>query len=535
MAHGTVNAQGATGPELEAVKKIAYNAMDTADAALKKIGEYTNVIQSLPVQSNILTYNGGEQEPKWSGYNPEIMDMEGYEAKTAAGSYDVTFTPKEGYRWWDGETEGKAAQWIIARQPTSTPSQSNSLTYNETEQEPTWDNFDGDKLTIGGVLKGTNAGDYYAEFTPKDNYCFADGQATAKHIKWAIGRAAGSLELSKSAVTISGGVATATVTATVLGDGIVTAKSDNDEAVTVTVGEDNSTVTITALKTGTAYITVHAAAGTNYDSPADKTVYVNAEVPSVKLEENTPEMIQAVARAGQARNYWNAGDRVPIALKGKVGALSLNGTYYAVIIGFDHNADIEGNNSIHFQFGQAADGTNIAFVDSKYYSQNSEAGFRMNPTDITTGGWKSSYMRTVICPAFLSAMSKEWQNVIAACVKYSDNTGDGADTASNVTKTSDKIWLLAEYEVQGVRKNANSKEQSYQKQYEFYANGNSALRYRHDDTNSVCYWWLRTPTEGYSTTFCGITISNVSASAASVRIGIGPDGSLGFAPGFMVA
>ena len=525
---GSVNT-GAGAADLESIRKTADGAKDTADKAMEKISEYVNVIQSLPVQSNALTYSGEAQEPKWSGYNPEIMDKEGSESETAAGIYNVTFTPKEGYRWWDGETESKTAQWTIARQPVSTPSQSNILTYNGTEQEPVWENFDGDKLTVGGVLKGTNAGEYEAEFTPAENYCFADGQYTAKHIKWAIGRAAGSLELSKSAVTIGGGAATATVTATVLGDGVVTAKSDNEEAVTVTVGEDNSTVTITALKTGTAYITVHAAAGTNYDSPADKTVYVNAEVPSVILEENTPEMIQAVARAGQARNYWKVGDRVPITLKGTVGALSLNSTYYAVIIGFGHNSSIEGKNAVHFQFGQNADGKNIAFVDSKYGTNvTNEAAFHMNMADSNTGGWLNSYMRQTICAQFLLAMPTAWQNVIAACTKYSDNMGGGSDNAYRVTATSDRIWLLSEYEVQGKRSYANSAEHDYQEQYEFYANGNSSLKYRHGNPTIACDWWLRSVSATTSTGFCDVLTSGAAH-------GYGAYGSRGFAPGFKVA
>ena len=533
MAYGSVNT-GAGAADLENIRKTADGAKDIADKALEKISEYTNVIQSLPVQSNTLTYNGEEQEPKWSGYNPEIMDMEGYEARTAAGSYDVTFTPKEDYRWWDGETEGKTAQWTIARQPASTPAQSNILTYNETEQEPAWDNFDEDKLTIGGVLMGTNAGEYCAEFTPQDNYCFADGQSDTKIIKWSIGRAAGSLELSKSAVTISGGAATATVVATVLGDGVVTAKSDNEEAVTVTVGEDNSTVTITALKTGTAYITVHAAAGTNYDSPADKTVYVNAEVPSKILAENSPEMIQAVARAGQARNYWNTGDRVPIELNGTVGCLTFSReTYYAVIIGFDHNSGIEGNNSIHFQFGQNAEGTDIAFVDKKYGGNYSgESAFCMSTTQSNSGGWSNSPMRKTICTQFLSVMPAAWQNVIAACRKYSDNKGGGTNVAANVTQTSDKIWLLAEYEVQGKRGYANSAEQDYQQQYEYYRNGNYSGRYKFNATDTGCLWWLRSADTNSEYTFIGALVSPTAKTMVTNSNAVAV---FGFSPAFMVA
>ena len=529
MAQGTVNTPGVTGPELEEVRRLAENAMNTADSALKKIGEYTNIIQSIPLQSNILIFSGEVQEPAWYGYDPEIMTISGYDAKINAGDYRVTFTPVEGYRWWDGSEEGKEAVWTIGRQPVSTPSQRGSLTYDGTEQAPVWDNLDGEKLTIGGVLTGTNAGEYDAEFTPAPNYCFSDGQSDTKIIKWSIGRSAGSLELSKSAVTISGGATTAAVTAFVLGDGVITAKSDNEKAVTVTVGEDNSTVTITALKSGSAYITVHAAAGTNYDPPADKTVYVSADVPSTDLAGNTPEMIQAVARSGQAPNWWKVGDRVPITLKGTVGILALNDTYYAMIIGFDHNASIEGSNSIHFQFGQNASGTNIAFCDSRYSGTGTDAAFRMNLSNVNTGGWNGSYMKTTICPALLAAMPKAWQDVIADCPKYSDNTGGGKDTASYVTKTSSKIWLLSEFEVQGARASANSAEKGYQEQYEYYQNGNNKIRYRHSATGSACHWWLRSVHATDTTAFCHVGTSGAASAS------YGATWSCGVAPGFKVA
>lgn len=526
MAIGTVNT-GASAADLESIRKSADDAKEKADEALDKITDITNVIQSLPVQSSILTYNGQKQEPEWSGYNPEVMEIEGYEARTEAGSYEVTFTPKEDYRWWDGETGGKTAYWTIARQPVSTPSQSNTLTYNGAEQQPEWDSLDEGKLSVGGVLAGTDAGDYYAEFTPADNYCFADGQAATKRVKWSIGRAAGSLELSKSAVTLSGGVTTTTVTAAVLGDGIVTTEIDHEEIATVIVGEDNKTVTITAVKTGTANITVHAAAGTNYDAPADKNLAVTVKVPSRVLAENTPEVIRETAQAGQAANYWKVGDRIGIGLYGTVGSLTLGGTYYAFIIGFDHNSGIEGKNTVHFQFGQDANGRNIAFVDGYYNSSTAGTAFCMNTYETNSDGWSASYMRNNICSKLLTAMPQTWQNVIAGCIKYSDNSG-GSDSPGKVTSTYDKIWLLSEFEVQGKRTYANSAEQSYQKQYEYYQNGNNKIKYRHSNVGYACSWWTRSLQTGGSYGFCYVTEAG----------GVGynnPMKSYGFAPGFKVA
>ena len=95
-------------------------------------------------------------------------------------------------------------------------------------------------------------------------------------------------------------------------------------------------------------------------------------------------------------------------------------------------------------------------------------------------------MRKTICPAFLAALPAAWQNVIVACTKYSDNRGGGSDNASYVTATQDKIWLLAEFEVFGTRYYANSAEKNYQKQYDYYKNGNSRVKYQHSNTGAAC-------------------------------------------------
>lgn len=246
------------------------------------------------------------------------------------------------------------------------------------------------------------------------------------------------------------------------------------------------------------------------------------------LAECTPEQIQSVARSGQAANYWSVGDKIGIFLSGTVGMLSLNGTYYAFIIGFDHNSTTEGNNSIHFQFGKDASGTDIAFVDSSYSTDGNSAAFRMNTSSTNSGGWNNSYMRKTICPEFLAALPTAWQNIIVSCTKYSDNTGGGNDTASYVTSTQDKIWLLAEFEVFGERTRANSAEQNYQKQYDYYKNGNSKIKRKHSDTAATCSWALRSVDVVSVQNFQLVTILGTIANDRAYY-------SRGFAPGFKVA
>ena len=514
-------------------KTAASNAQKAANDALKAVTKLTSVINSVPTQAGILTYTGAAQSPSWNGYDTEKLTIGGTTSGTNAGNYAATFTPKEGYEWADGTKTAKSVTWTISKASLSVPAQSGTLTYTGSAQSPQWSNYDSNKLTIGGTSTATNAGSYAATFTPKANYQWSDGSTSAKSVTWAIGKAAGSLTLAKSSVTLNISSLTESVAVTRAGDGGISATSSNTATARVEVS--GTSVKITGLKAGTAKITVKVAAGTNHTAPSDKTINVTVSLPDTSLANNTPDIIAAAAKSGQAANYWSVGDKVGIAVNGSFGGLSYNNTVYAFILGFNHNSSVEGGNSIHFQFGKTAAGVDIAFVNS-YGSTGT--GFCMNTSNTNSGGWKSSqmrtnicgtsYMRKTICPAFLAALPTAWQNIIAACTKYSDNTGGGSNTASYVTATSDKIWLLSEMEVQGTRSYANSAEANYQKQYDYYRNGNSKVKYQHTATTSACTWWLRSVYASNTFIFCLVNTDG-SASSGSAYI------SRGFAPGFKVA
>ena len=131
-------------------------------------------------------------------------------------------------------------------------------------------------------------------------------------------------------------------------------------------------------------------------------------------------------------------------------------------------------------------------------------------------------------PQFKAAMPSEWRDIISPCTKYSDNTGGGSDTASYVTSTTDDIFLLSEWEVQGARTYANSNEKNYQAQYDYYANGNSKIFYKYNDTSTACYWWLRSVYAPYTNLFCFV-YTDGSANYYNANY------SLGVASGFKVA
>ena len=315
------------------------------------------------------------------------------------------------------------------------------------------------------------------------------------------------------------------------GTTIATKTSNGTAVFTVT---ETGAYTVTATKNGqTTSGSVNVVSGTT-------SYALTLSFVSSTLNNNEWSVIKSVSDAGQGANYWSIGDRKAVTLNGTVGKLSLsNVTTYAFIIGFNHNASVEGANRIHFQLAKTAlsGGTDVCLCDSSYNSTVSTTGyFSMNSSRTNSGGWASSQMRTNICGTSLSSYSGTIIAVIPAALravlksvtKYTDNTANGGgSTASYVTATTDYFFLLSEFEVFGSISYGNTNEKNKQAQYAYYSAGNSKIKYKHDGTSTAAYWWLRSPFASNSYLFVSVyTDGTVNSYYAHY--------SLGFAPGFCV-
>lgn len=256
------------------------------------------------------------------------------------------------------------------------------------------------------------------------------------------------------------------------------------------------------------------------------------------LNDMTWEQISAISAAGKAREYFSVGDAKRIVINGAIGNTNFsNVELCAFIIGLDHNSELEGNNTIHFQLfmNNLAGGVKVCLTDSKYASTTTSTGYyNMNTSNINTGGWQGCRMRTTTLGcnsspssplegSLLAALPSDLRNVMRSINKYTNNTGGATNSAAYVTNTIEFLWLLSEFEVYGVRKEANSAEQNYQKQYEYYSAGNNRVFYKYDATTTASYWWLRSPcaANGY---FClgGTTGDAVNRDGAHTSYGIAP-------------
>lgn len=261
--------------------------------------------------------------------------------------------------------------------------------------------------------------------------------------------------------------------------------------------------------------------------------------PSATLNDNSWDAIRKVADAGQASNYWEVGDTKTVILNGLIGGNTFdNITINAFIIGIDHNSNIEGTNRIHFQFGKTTSGIDIALCGRLYGKVVEYTGFCMNLSNTNVGGWNDSYGRkgllgnsgTPTSPpadSFLVALPSDFRVAMKSVTKYTDNIGNVSDTSDAVTPTTDYLFFLAEFEVQGVHRYANQYEQNYQAQYDYYKAGNSKIKYRHDAISTAVRYWCRSANSGRSTTFCDVSVDG-DANYLSANF------SYGLAPGFCV-
>ena len=244
------------------------------------------------------------------------------------------------------------------------------------------------------------------------------------------------------------------------------------------------------------------------------------------LDENSWKVIKWASENNVGANFWSVGDCKQITMNGKVsdGLTLTDFATWVFIIGFDHNKDYEGT-GIAFQGFKTAQlgGKDTALVDSGY-SQNKTSGqwFNLNNTYSNRGGWQESLMRKNIMPLIKAAFPSDLQAVIKTSTIYTDNTGNASGNVVPTT-TQDDVFLLAEYEIFGVRSYATTQEANYLKQYAYYAAGNSKVKYKHNATDTGTSWWERSPDSRYGSNFCLCSYyGNNNFTTLSISDGVAP-------------
>ena len=370
------------------------------------------------------------------------------------------------------------------------------------------------------------------------------------------------ITLSSNSKEVSEG-SSDTVTYTTDSDGAASVETSDSSIATATV--NNGTITINGVAEGSATITLNLASTSTYTA-ASAVINVTV-VKRTDLESFSWAEIAAIGAQGTGDNYWDVGDTKSLTLNGTVGTLALS-NYACKVYIIDFN--YKGTNGVYFQGFKDANGIDVALCDSKYPSNSTDGTkcFNMNHKGQTSsssqagyyntnyGGWKGSDLRydilgsvntapsqynqakttanvgydatsaaktNPVANTLMAALPADLRTELEPWTVYSDNTGNKSNVAANVTTSVDYLPLLSEFEVQGARTYANNYEQNSQTQMAYFANGNSKIKYRHDDTATACLWWLRSPYCSNADSFCNVTTSGyVSDNYATNSRGVAP-------------
>ena len=442
---------------------------------------------AVPSQGSPLVYTGGQQSPDWTGYDSAEMTIGGTSAATDAGTYQAIFSLKDkvGTEWADGTTDDKSVSWSIGRASLYTPTQSGSLTYNGSAQSPSWNGYDSSKMTMGGTTSGTNAGSYNAKFTPTSNYQWTDGTTTAKTVAWSIQKAAGSLSISPTSMTLDTSATSKVITVTRSGTGAISAQSSAPTIASVSVSGNQ--VTVTGLANGSATITISVAADANYNAPASKTCSVTVSLLKDNFADNEWSEIIAACQSGDVPDSWVVGNYKNMTINGKA--------YRIDIIGKNHDTYAAGGTApLTFQMHDCYDETK-----------------QMNSSNTNSGGWQNSAMRTTHLPAILNLMPAE----VKAAIRDVQKKSSAGNQSSSIQTTNDKLFLLSEIEIFGSTTYSFAGEG---KQYDYYKAGNSKVK---NLSGSAYSWWGRSPRSSDSTRFCLVnSYGTATAFSASGSYGV---------------
>lgn len=213
--------------------------------------------------------------------------------------------------------------------------------------------------------------------------------------------------------------------------------------------------------------------------------------------------IAALSESGSADKYFSVGDEKTISL-------TTGEQVTLVILGFDHD-DLTGGGKAGMTIGMK----NLLATT-----------YRMNATATNEGGWDESEMRTSTMATLLSQLPSDLQGVIKQVNKKA--TAGGASTS--ITTSADKLWLLAEVEVDGTTSAGYADEGEQYEYWKTVKDGTVAadrIKYLSNGSGSAIGWWLRSPSVSDSTYF--------RAFASSGGVGINSaNGARGVSFGFCV-
>lgn len=207
--------------------------------------------------------------------------------------------------------------------------------------------------------------------------------------------------------------------------------------------------------------------------------------------------IAALSESGSADKYFSVGDEKTISL-------TTGEQVTFVILGFDHDDLTSGGKA-----GMTIGMKNLLATT-----------YRMNATGTNAGGWDESEMRTSTMATLLSQLPSDLQGVI----KQVNKKATAGSQSTSITTSADKLWLLAEVEVDGMTSAGYADEGEQYEYWKTVKDGTVAadrIKYLSNGSGSANIWWLRSPSVSYSNFFRYInSTGGVSNNSANVARGV---------------
>lgn len=307
--------------------------------------------------------------------------------------------------------------------------------------------------------------------------------------------------------------------------------------------------------------------------PTEYTFYIDAFYADSVLDYNSWSTIKAVSKMGKAADYWAIGDKKNITFEGLLGSrsfyhrttstVSYAWTRSARIIGINHNAEIEGNNLIHFMIGFAAyspsseSSWNNMINDATYIDEvpdsndGTQGYFCMKISKTAVGGWQDCYVRKDLLArnprtllstrTIYSALSEKYNHSaelidnLSPVIKYSNNYQGNIPNDSELagTPTQEEFFICSAKEIDGKVIDESAYEAKYQKQYEYFAQGNAYHFFNFEYSNGGSSW---TPGVSWTRSVSIITVGQFIAysNESNERTRRDANYSLGIVPCFCV-
>lgn len=370
----------------------------------------------------------------------------------------------------------------------SVPTQDGSLTYTSSSQEPSFNNYDSDALTKTGETSGTNAGTYYAKFTPKSDYVWGTNSKTLTITEYV-----DSVQ-TRQLTGLTGGSDCEGLSF----DFSEVENGDHTGAITVSDGTDSVTNNFT-FTIGSAVEIVPFATGTDAQIKAMLDAYYADEITWAEMG-------------------WNVGDTRTISLNSMAAPNpNSSGTWAAqditvAIVAHDHH-DLETPINGHTK---ACITTQVREVLNDNSSSANQAGHIYvngdSSNDMTFTKWANLYMRTYLNSTVLGAIpSGDFKSAIKSIKHYCHTNYNTADDE----QVTDILFLPSYPEIFGTESFTYYTPTTHTEgtQWPYYQTSSNRIKYGNNNgvSNGVAQNWWNGSASSYTSSngyfLCGVLTS----------------------------